>query len=254
MLLDVPGARLHYEVRGDGPVVLVMGTPMDSASFAGLADELTGRTVVTYDPRGISRSTVDDRHADVPPEMLADDLALLLAAVTDEPADVFGSSGGAVAGLALAQRHPERVRTLVAHEPPIAAYDGQGQEHLTAILGSYREGGVPSAMRTFFRISGLGDEDDATPPPAENPEQELANAEFWLDNLLAPTCLWTPDIDAIRSRVVVGVGAASTGLYAYRTAAALADRLGVAPVEFPGDHVGFLFEPAAFAKVLALQL
>ena len=59
--LHVPGARLHYEVRGAGPVVLVIGSPMASAEFAPLADALaTDHTVVTYDPRGIAASSIDD--------------------------------------------------------------------------------------------------------------------------------------------------------------------------------------------------
>ena len=36
------------------------------------------------------------------------------------PVDLFASSGGAVNALALVAKHPEDVRTLVAHEPPIA--------------------------------------------------------------------------------------------------------------------------------------
>jgi clorobiocin/coumermycin A biosynthesis protein CloN7/CouN7 len=49
-MLDVPGARLYYERRGTGPLLLLIGSPMDSTGFAGLAGALAGRyTVVTYD-------------------------------------------------------------------------------------------------------------------------------------------------------------------------------------------------------------
>lgn len=55
--LEVPGGRLHYEVRGAGPLLLVMGAPMAAADFAPLADALASdHTVVTHDPRGISGS------------------------------------------------------------------------------------------------------------------------------------------------------------------------------------------------------
>ena len=33
--LDVPGARLYYERQGDGPLLLLIGSPMDSTGFAG---------------------------------------------------------------------------------------------------------------------------------------------------------------------------------------------------------------------------
>ncbi|HEX9538775.1 MAG TPA: hypothetical protein VGA04_11465 [Streptosporangiaceae bacterium] len=41
-LLDVPGARLYYERRGSGPLLLMIGSPMDSTGFAGLASALAG--------------------------------------------------------------------------------------------------------------------------------------------------------------------------------------------------------------------
>jgi pimeloyl-ACP methyl ester carboxylesterase len=51
--LDVPGARLYYERRGTGPLLLMIGSPMDSTGFASLAGALAGEyTAVTYDPRG----------------------------------------------------------------------------------------------------------------------------------------------------------------------------------------------------------
>ena len=118
--LAVPGGKIYYEVRGSGPLLLVIGQPMTSGPFAPLADLLaTDHTVVTYDPRGVGESTADDRSLAVTPEVEADDLAAIIDAVGDGPAEVFGSSGGAVAGLALATRHPEKVRTLIAHEPPV---------------------------------------------------------------------------------------------------------------------------------------
>jgi hypothetical protein len=47
--LDVPGARLYYERRGDGPPPLMIGSPMDSAGFAGLASALA--TAAPSSPR-----------------------------------------------------------------------------------------------------------------------------------------------------------------------------------------------------------
>src|ERR1700749_1216428 len=116
----VPGARLHYEVRGSGPLVLVIGSPMASAEFAPLADALAGdHTVVTYDPRGYAGSQVNDPEAPSGVEQRADAVKAILDDLGAESADLFGSSGGAVTGLALVARHPGRVGTLVAHEPPL---------------------------------------------------------------------------------------------------------------------------------------
>ena len=118
--LDVPGARLYYERRGTGPLLLMIGSPMDSTGFAGLARALAGDyTVVTYDPRCIGNSTREDTSQDVTPGQQADDVHRLLSALGGGPAAVFGSSGGATVGLALVTAHPGQVRTLIAHEPPV---------------------------------------------------------------------------------------------------------------------------------------
>src|SRR3954447_16081930 len=102
---EVPGARLHYQVRGNGPLLVLVGAPMDATAFAPLADLLaTDHTVLTTDPRGIHRSTVDHPDRDSAPEERADDLAALLRHVDAGPAAVLGSSGGAVAVLSLVER------------------------------------------------------------------------------------------------------------------------------------------------------
>ena len=118
--VPVPGASIHYEVRGSGPVLVIAGSPMAARFFSPLAGALAGdHTVITHDPRGISNSPLADPTAPGDPNERADDIVAILDAVGAEQADVFGSSGGAVSGLALVTRHPHRVRTLVAHEPPL---------------------------------------------------------------------------------------------------------------------------------------
>jgi len=61
--LDVPGATLTYDVRkadSPAPVLLLIGSPMGASGFGTLAGHFTDRTVVTYDPRGVERSTKAD--------------------------------------------------------------------------------------------------------------------------------------------------------------------------------------------------
>ena len=119
--LDVPGARLHYELRGSGPLIALVGAPMDATAFAPLADLLaTDHTVLTTDPRGINRSSVDHPDRDSTPVERAADLAALLRHVDAGPATVLGLvSGGAVTVLALVESAPELVHTAIPHEPPL---------------------------------------------------------------------------------------------------------------------------------------
>ena len=84
---------------------------------------------MTYDPRGVERSARTDGAPESTPDEHADDLHRLIAALGAGPVDVFASSGGAVNALALVARHPEQVRTLVAHEPPVAQH-GFGRREL----------------------------------------------------------------------------------------------------------------------------
>src|SRR5690242_16022754 len=157
--VDVPGARLRYEVRGRGPLVVVIGSPMAAAEFAPLADALAGdHTVVTLDPRGYAGSSVDDPDAPCTVEQRADDVAAIVDDLGADSADVFGSSGGAVTGLALVARHPGRVRTLVAHEPPLLELlpDADAQRAATEeIIATFHREGHHAAFAQFMITAGF---------------------------------------------------------------------------------------------------
>ena len=257
--LAVPGARLHYEVRGTGPVLAVIGSPMAASEFAALAEALADtRTVITYDPRGISASIVEDPGQDSTPELRGDDVVAILDAVGADRADVFGSSGGAVTGLAIVTRHPERVRTLVAHEPPLLELlpDAAEQRAQTDdIVETFHAQGLGAAWAKFMTCAGfdLGEGGAPAEPPGKPSSQDLANSARFFDHELRLTTRYVPDVSALTAspaRVVVGVGVDSGHLVTHRTSTALAELLGTVPVEFPGDHGGFLGEPEKFAARL----
>lgn len=259
--LKVPGATLHYEVRGSGPVLLLIpGGPADAGAFTPIRDALSDRyTVVTYDPRGLSRSPLDEEPQDTTAETFADDAHRLLAEIGTGPAYVLGSSGGALVGLELVSRHPEQVRALVAHEPPLTRLLDDAHEHARLrqeIYGTYLSEGVGSAMGKFLASAGL--EGDPPQPPADlTPEMAKAmarmqqNFDFFLGHMLLPLGDYAPDISWLRSRpITVAVGEASEGQLAYRAAMALTEQLGKEPVVFPGDHSGFNSHPETFAERL----
>ncbi|QYB02039.1 alpha/beta hydrolase [Rhodococcus sp. USK10] len=261
--LDVPGARLYYEVRGSGPVVVLVGAPMDADSFAPAADLLAAEyTVLTTDPRGIRRSPVDDRDRDSTPEMRADDLARLLTHLDAGSAVVFGSSGGAVSALALVQAHPELVHTVVAHEPPLDELLDDREElrvKTDEIIDAHLGGDVVGAWRKFLDLANihLPEEVFQQMVGGERDEQTEADEYFQHAHMLRPTTRWCPDVAALRSastRVVVGIGEESGGQLCDRTSRALAAELGIEPTLFPGDHIGFAHDPAAFVTRLRAVL
>jgi pimeloyl-ACP methyl ester carboxylesterase len=260
--VTVPGARLHYEVRGAGPLVLLVGSPMASAEFTPLADALAGaHTVVTHDPRGYANSPVDDADAQTGVERRADDVTAILDDLGAESADVFGSSGGAVTGLELVARYPGRVRTLVAHEPPLLELlpDAADQRANTeAIIDTFHRDGFGAAWMHFMSNAGFEvSADDAPSGPAEPSEDEIRQSTRFFTIDMRPTCYYRPAIDALKSglsRVVVGIGVDSGRLLTHRTSVALSDLLGSAPVQFPGDHGGFMAAPTEFADTLRTVL
>jgi pimeloyl-ACP methyl ester carboxylesterase len=85
----------------------------------------------------------------------ADDLHRLIATLDVGPVDLFASSGGATNALALVARHPEQVRTLVAHEPPLAHLLPDREEALAAVRDideTYQREGLGPGMAKFIAI------------------------------------------------------------------------------------------------------
>jgi pimeloyl-ACP methyl ester carboxylesterase len=259
--VDVPGATLYYEVRGRGPVLLLIcGGIYDAAGFGALAGDLADRySVITYDRRGNGRSPIDGPHAVQSVQEHADDAHRLLAAVTAEPAYVFGNSSGAQIGLVLAARHPEQVRTLVAHEPPLLDLlpDAARYHALIADVGRvFREQGAGPAMGVFGAGMGMRAEEQQGPPDPETIAmfgRMEKNMEFFIGYETPAFGTHVTDVEAIRAsgvRVVLGAGDASAGEPPNRATQALAERLGARPVTFPGDHGGFGIRHAEFAATL----
>jgi pimeloyl-ACP methyl ester carboxylesterase len=274
--LEVPGAVLTYDVRSNDastePVLLMIASPMGAAGFETLSGYFTDRTVVTYDPRGAERSRLTDDAAQSTPDVHADDLHRLIATLDAGPVDLFASSGGAVNALALVAKHPEQVRTLVAHEPALAQLLPDREEALAAIRdidATYQRDGLGPAMAKFIAIvmhKGPVPA-DFTEQPAPDPAMfglptgdDGARDDVLLGQNLITNTHYQPDFDALgaaSTRIVLAAGAESEGEMAHRGAVAAAERLGTKAVTFPSDHGGFLGgeygqtgDPEAFAAAL----
>lgn len=274
--LDVPGAVLTYEVReartpGDAPPLFILGSPMAASGFAQIVDAFPDRTVITYDPRGAERSTLAP-DGEVTPETHADDYHRVVQAVGRGPVDVFASSGGAVNVLAWVAEHPEDLRTVVAHEPPLWALveDREMTRAVAAdIVATYQRDGFGPAMAKFIQfVMHRGPlPDDYLDQPAPDPamfglptEDDGSRDDLLLGRNMATMPCFEPNLDALRApavRLVPAVSATGEGTMAYRGGAALAAVLGIEPVVFPGDHGGFATnewspnnDPAAFAAKL----
>jgi pimeloyl-ACP methyl ester carboxylesterase len=274
--LEAPGATLTYDVRRNAdsaePPLLLIGSPMGATGFGTLAAHFGDRTVITYDPRGVERSTKADSSAPSSPEEHADDLHRLIEALGAGPVDLFASSGGAVNALALVGNHPDDVRTLVAHEPPIATILPDREAALAtsrAVHETYLRSGFGAGMAHFIAVVSHRGEfpEDFARQPGPDPamfgmpaEDDGSRTDPLLGQNMISSTHYEPDFDAVRAastRIVVAAGAESEGEMANRGAHALAERLGTEPVTFPSNHGGFLGgeygqagEPEAFAAKL----
>jgi len=278
--LPVPGAMLHYDVRSVDSsthlALLTIGSPMGAAGFVTLAGHFADRTVVTYDPRGSGRSQRTDGAPETTPDEHADDLHRLISALGTGPVDIFASSGGAVNALALVAKHPEQVRTLVAHEPPAFRELPDSQTVLAACVDihqTYQRSGFGPAMAKFIALVT-----QQGPIPADYAGRPAPDpASFGLpteddgsrnDPLLGQNMISCPhyehDFAALRAastRIVIGVGEESGQTVTGRASVAVAGRLGTMAVTFPGGHDGFLGgeyggmgKPDAFAATLRTVL
>ncbi|MEV6411032.1 alpha/beta hydrolase [Kribbella sp. NPDC051718] len=276
-ILAVPGAILTYDVRGElddreQPVLLMIGSPMGASGFPTLASHFTDRTVVTYDPRGVERSTRTDGTGELSPDDHAADLAALIEAIDAGPVDLFASSGGAVNALGLLAQRPDLVKTLVAHEPPLAAIIPDSEAALKAvkdIYDTYQRDGMGAGMAKFISIVSFEGEipADYTDQPAPDPamfglpaEDDGSREDALLGQNLRGCTSYQPDFDALgrsSGKLVVGIGEESANQLAARGGKAVAERLDLTPVVFPSNHGGFLGDeygmpgkPAEFAARL----
>ena len=278
--LEVPGAVLTYDVRRNdsstNPILLLIGSPMGAAGFGTLARHFTDRTVVTYDPRGSERSTRTDGATRNTVAEHADDLHRLISAIDKGPVDLFASSGGAVNALALVAAHPEQVRTLIAHEPPLIAVLPDRDRALAAtrdVHETYLRSGLGAGMAKFIALTSHKGEipADWLGRPAPDPamfglptEDDGSRDDPLLGMAMGSTPVFEPDFDALRAastRIVMAAGIESADELANRGAFAVAERLGTTPVTFPSHHGGFLGggyggagEPGAFAAKLRQAL
>src|ERR671914_2734576 len=277
-VLETEEVDIAYDVDGPLPAadgrapLLMIGQPMDAGGFRTLASHFPDRTVIAYDPRGLGRSTRKDGRVDHSPTVQADDVYALIEALGAGPVEMFASSGGAVAALALVAAHPDDVSTLVAHEPPIIPVlpDAAAAERARAgVRDAYEAKGSGAGMAAFIAMTSWRGEftDDYFAQPAPDPagfgmptEDDGSRDDPLLSDRSWAVSSYRPDVDALAAaptRILIAVGEESLGTFTGRTAVATAELLGQQATVFPSHHGGFLGgefgyagQPEAFARKL----
>lgn len=282
-MIRTDGASLYYERRGSGPaLLLISGGGGDAGYYSEVAEQLADAyTVLTYDRRGNSRSMVDDPAAPLRMAEQSADALAVLAHHDVASALVFGGSGGALIGLDLAAQHGVAVEGLIGHEPPVLALLSDVDRALFDEIGEItrREGPWPAFLRFISSIDrsdspavirnpvgrrALGGLMHAAqrlfaygPKGLKEVSRFLGNAEHLMTREVQPFLAFEPDYAALTAGgvpIVIGVGATSRPYYPARAGEAVAAKLGVPVVEFPGPHAGYTEKPAEFAVTLRTVL
>ncbi|MFE0651986.1 alpha/beta fold hydrolase [Streptomyces sp. NPDC059534] len=266
-LLPVDGATLYFEQRGTGPLLLISQSGEgDARRTTDLVDALADDfTLLTYDRRGLSRSTLDHPERPVTMADHTDDAHRLLTHVTDSPAHMLGCSFGAVIGLHLAAEHGDRLDTLIAHEP-VAPWllDADADAHrreLAELQDLFATGGLATALPAIAKSLGIDPthpdtEPDLTPQPMD--EQRRRNfTHFITDEFTAlrtdPGC--RDRLAATKTRIVPATGRTTpTTVFDYQAAHRLAALLDQPVITFPGGHNGNTTHPRAWAAQLRTTL
>ena len=262
--LEVVGASLYYETSGTGPLLLcISGANGSAEAWRPLASYLQDTfTVVGYDRRGFSRSYLS-RSQDYEHrlETDADDAASLIKHLSPkEPATVIGNSSGAIVALTLLTRHPEVLRTLIAHEPPAMKLLPDFEELWAKqqdAYDTYRAHGVPPAMEKFMDLVMIsrdaGQGMVSTLDPSNNPFM-AGNTLYWFEREVLVYPQRDFDLEAIaKQKDLLMLGNADESnreALQYRGNVVLGEKVGSDVKLFSGGHVGFTTHAKEFAREL----
>lgn len=254
--LEVKGARICYEVEGNGPFLLfVPGANGDRRVFVRIRKFLVRHfTVVLYDRRGYLRSKLigpQDYSRNV--EINAEDIHMLMSHITDEKFILLGVSGAGSITLKYLVTYPETVLKVFAHEiltfldtfPNVKEIQGFYHEMYRIF---HKEGKI-SALITYGKkfynaldhnlfISNLN-EDDKT----------QTNWDYFFEHELCEDPFIHIDLDLVmnhKEKLILLYGKESLGYLCYEPGAFIAKALGKETIPFPGGHNGFYTHSKAF--------
>jgi pimeloyl-ACP methyl ester carboxylesterase len=189
--VKVNGMQMYYEVSGSGePLVVLHGAYMNIPSMGAIIPKLAKtHRVYALELQGHGRTTDIDRPITYP--NLADDVAAFMDAVGLKKADVFGYSMGAVTGLQIAIRHPDKINKLVMAS---GAYDAEGwQPEFKAFIPQMKVEMMPPVLEREYRKLAV----------SPNGFPELARKLIAIEK---EPMAWEADVKALKTPVLIIAG------------------------------------------------
>ena len=248
--------ELYYEVRGDGPpLLLIMGASGCGGVFGRFAELLADEfTVVSYDRRGNARSPRPGYWNSTSPEEQADDAAAQLAGLGLAPAAIFGTSSAGIFALAAVIRRPESIRGAVLHEPALFRlfdHPTDVRATLTQLIKQAMEAGGPAtALERFIRFAAGDANWEHLEPGIQQAMLASANTYFGVESGAFDSYLPSEEtLASITMPIKLLVSTQSHSFFS-EAAARLAEVLRVEVTRTPGTHFPYLDHPRELAQTI----
>lgn len=269
--LNVKGANLYYETVGQGPVlILIPGANGTGDIFSGLAKLLQNQfTVVTYDRRGYNQSELTEPlpeeainpHSTYRLETDANDVSALAKYLSEEPVYILGSSSGAIVAMETLQDHPNIVKKVAFHEPPINTFLANSSDWQTKnaeIVELSQTEGMAAAMKLFFETLHAAPIDAkmmakpaVTLKEADNPV--LKGMAFWFKHEIRQYTSRKIDLDKMaeqKDKMILLNGTDSVGSFPQDVVKDLSEKLNLPIHSIAGGHLGYVQKPQEFVLTL----
>lgn len=272
--VEVKGAKLHVEVSGNGPVlILVPGANGTGDIFTQLAAYLQDRyTVVRFDRRGYGDTVMTtplpaeaadfDSHYRLTTDA-QDVIALADHYSPDQPVFVMGSSSGSIVAAEAFTMRPERIARIVLHENPLTTIidtEAQQANDKDAVETALR-GDMASARDKFtkaLKVQPIDAKMMGMSANGQKPDKKrLAGMMYWFKYEILQYTNQTIDWDvfkANRDKVRLLIGTDSVGSVPPEITKAIGKLLAVPVTVIPGGHLGYAQKPEGFAETLAAVL
>lgn len=269
--LDLPGAKLRYHQVGQGPIlILIPGANGTGDIFLPLAERLKEQfTVIAVDRRNYGKSELTkplpeeakDPNSEYRVKRDAQDVAALAQQLSDEPVYVLGSSSGAIVAMHLLKEHPDVVKEIAFHEPPINTFlpdSKYWKDKNDEIVNMALTEGLEPAMQLFGKTLNIAplDAQSMSQPVSENDEEQKAQYEsmmFWVEYEIRQythSNIKLSDLTQHKDKIVLFNGTDSKGSFPQDVNFYINEQTNIKLLDIPGGHLGYVQKPDGFAEVL----
>ncbi|KAA1039546.1 alpha/beta hydrolase [Macrococcus equipercicus] len=268
--LKLKGANLNYHKMGHGPVLIcIPGANGTGDIFLPLAKELANDfAIVAVDRRGYGASelteplpaSAENAVDDYRVTRDAADIAALAEELSDEPVYIMGSSSGSIVAMHVLKNHPEIVKKIAFHEPPINSFlpdKVHWQQKNNEIVDMGLSGDMPGAMQLFgetLHIAPIDEEMMAAPAPTPEEEkirrEEMKNWMKYEIRQYTTSDITVDDLKQYKERITLLNGTDSTGSFPQDVNFYLEKEAGLKLVDIPGGHLGYIQKTSGFAATL----